>query len=125
MPLAARAGERPPPTPEKVRRRRSKPKAEGFYASALSEAERLLLSEALEVEGLDEEIALLRVRLMKALEEHPENMQLLLKGVELLVKAVAARYRLSKKVEQDLYQNVLGVLRGIGGAIWPEVFDGI
>ncbi len=98
---------------------------ESFYASALTELERSLLPEARKVEGLDEEIALLRVRLSRLLTEEPENTKLLLEGVRLLVGAVAARYRLSKKAEGDLYQNILGVLRGIGGALLPEGFDGV
>ncbi|MEK7282123.1 MAG: hypothetical protein AAB037_07235, partial [Chloroflexota bacterium] len=73
-------------------------------------------------EGLDEEIALLRVKLSQLLIEHPEDTDLLLKGVGMLVRAVAARHRLSKKAEDDLYQNVLGVVRGIGGAMFPEGF---
>ena len=108
-----------------TRRRPNSTGAAGFYAAALSEAERVLLPQARKMEGLDEEIALLRVRLKAALEEHPEDLPLLLKCLELLVKAVAAKYRLSKKAEDDLYQNVLGVLRGIGGALWPEGFDGV
>jgi hypothetical protein len=113
------------PTPRRPRRRKTTKAAsarDGFYAAALSEAERLLLPEAKGIEGLDEEIALLRVRLHTAIRQHPENLPLLIKGVELLVKAVAARYRLSKRAEADLYQSVLGVLKGIGDALWPEGF---
>lgn len=113
------------PAPRQPRRRKTTKAArvnDGFYAAALSEAERLLLPEARGIEGLDEEIALLRVRLHTALREHPENLPLLVKGMELLVKAVAARYRLSKRAEADLYQSVLGVLKGIGEALWPEGF---
>ena len=119
------AEESSPTRPRTRSRRRRSPEAEGFYAAALSEAERVLLPQARKREGLDEESALLRVRLKAALEEHPEDLPLLLKCLELLVKAVAAKYRLSKKAEDDLYQNVLGVLRGIGGALWPEGFDGV
>lgn len=96
-----------------------------FYAAALSEAERLLLSSAEEIEGLDEEIALLRVQLHKAIAEEPENVELRLKLINMVVRAVAARYRLSPKAEGDLSQHIVGVLRGIGGVIWPEEFDGV
>jgi hypothetical protein len=64
--------------------------------------ERVLLPEAREIEGLDEEIALLRVKLASALEEHPDNMPLVLRAVDMLVKTVAARYRLSKKSQDNL-----------------------
>jgi len=100
-------------------------KARDFYGRALGEAEKNLLPEARELEGLDEEIALLRVKLIQALREKPQDLELLLKGVGMLVRAVSTRYRLSKKGEEDLYQSVLGVLRGIGDALSPEEGNGV
>ncbi|MBI4337033.1 MAG: hypothetical protein HY683_04300 [Chloroflexi bacterium] len=88
-----------------------------FYAAALTEAERLRLSRAKEVKGLDEEIALLRVRLLKLVREHPEDFDLLLKGIALLVRAVSARYRLSPKAEDDLAASIAGVVKGIGAQL--------
>jgi hypothetical protein len=73
---------------------------------------------------LDEEIAVLRVKLRSQLEAHPEDFPNLLKGVDLLVKAVKTRYRLSKKAEEDLYQSVIGVLEGVGTALGLEGPDG-
>lgn len=96
-----------------------------FYSRALSKAERALLPQAKELEGLDEEIALLRVKLRQALSEHPEDTELLIKGIGMLVKAVSAKYRLSKKAEDDLYHSILGVLKGIGGVMFPEGFDAV
>src|SRR3972149_5626254 len=104
---------------------RKKGPARSFYDSALTEAERHQLAQAQEVEGLDEEIALLRLRLSQLAAEKPENLELLVKGMGMLVKAVATKFRLSKKAEADLYQSVLGVLRGIGATLWPEGFDGV
>jgi hypothetical protein len=74
--------------------RSGKPSARRFYADALSEAERADLPVALEIEGVDEEIALLRLRIRTALEEHPDDLPLMFKGVDLLAKMVATRYRL-------------------------------
>jgi hypothetical protein len=96
----------------------------GFYAPALRQEERDRLPLARQLEGLDEEIALLRVRLASMAREQPEDMDTLIKGVGMLVRAVATKYRLSKKAEDDLYQSMLGVLRGIGDALLPEGFDG-
>ncbi|MBI4300979.1 MAG: hypothetical protein HY664_00040 [Chloroflexi bacterium] len=104
---------------------RGSKKSPSFYEVALTEAERIRLPQAREIEGLDEEIALLRLSLRRLVVEHPEDMELLLKGVGMLVRAVATKYRLSQKAEDDLYQSVLGVLKGIGGALWPEGFDGV
>lgn len=114
---SAAGGRRP-----RSRRGRQGP-AERFYEAALSEAEQALLPAARELEGLDEEIALLRVKIQTAVAEHPENLPLLLKGVALLVRAVAVQYRLSQRAEDDLYQSILGVLEGIGGVLQPEGFE--
>ncbi|MBI4338788.1 MAG: hypothetical protein HY680_02405 [Chloroflexi bacterium] len=96
-----------------------------FYASALSHAERLRLPKARSMQGLDEEIALLRVRLHRAAQEHPEQFELLLKGVSVLVRLVAARYRLSDRPAEELSQSILGVIRGIGGTLEPERFGDV
>ncbi len=88
----------------------------GFYAGALSEIEQVALSQARELEGLDEEIALLRVRL-RSMADDPEQSAPFIKTAELLVKAVSARYRLSKKSQNDLMDAVAAVLDGVGGAL--------
>lgn len=101
-------------------RKAKKKAAEAFYAQALSQAEQVEFSQAREVEGLDEEIALLRLRLKEMLSEQPENMPLLLRAIELLMKAVGTKYRLSKDAKENLTDAVTGVLKEIGGAILPE-----
>lgn len=106
---------------KKPRKRRSSV-AHDFYGKALDEAERIELEEAAEVEGLDKEIAVLRVRLRRILKQEPDDMQLMMRGMELLVKAVSARYRLSKEAEEDLAGHIAGVLRGVGGQPMPEAF---
>ena len=95
----------------------------GFYEEALSQAEQVALSRARDVDGLDEEIALLRVRLRSLAAEDPENLAPFLKGMELLVRAVGARYRLSKKDREDLMESIVAVLEGVGGAILGEARD--
>ena len=98
-------------------RRRGATLPKGFYAAALNEAEAELLAAAREVAGLDEEIALLRLRLRRLVEEHPEQTDLLFKGVGLLVRAVAARYRLSEEAEENLFQSLEAVVRSVGGVV--------
>jgi hypothetical protein len=95
----------------------------GFYEEALSEAERLDLPEARRMEGLDEEIAVMRVRLKRALEERPEDVQVILKGLALLVKAVTAKYRLSPKARKNLSDSIAGVVEGLGAALYPEGYS--
>ena len=97
--------------------------AEDFYGSALNEAERIALPYAEDIEGIDSEIAVLRVKLRTALDKNEENLPLMLRGIELLVKAVSARYRLSKQAEENLSDSLGGVLRGVGDLLIPERFD--
>ncbi|MBI2913818.1 MAG: hypothetical protein HYY03_07850 [Chloroflexi bacterium] len=95
------------------------PSPRNFYRDAMSEAEQVELGEAQQVEGLDDEIAVLRVRLKRAVEERPEDLQLLVRGVDLLVKAVAARYRLSPKARRDLAENLAATLNSLGDQLLP------
>jgi hypothetical protein len=96
--------------------------ARDFYGSALSAAERIELEEASKIEGLDKEIAVLRTKLRSALKKRPVNLPLMVRGIDLLVKAVSARYRLSKEAEENLAESLAGVLRGVGGLLMPEAF---
>ncbi|MBI2856392.1 MAG: hypothetical protein HYX93_06065 [Chloroflexi bacterium] len=108
--------------PPKARKTPSKP--EELYEEALSQAERVRLSRARQLQGLDEEIALLRMRLSRLSEEQPENLELLIKGIGMLVRALSARYKLSHKAEDDLYHSLVGVLEGIGTVLLTEGFNG-
>ena len=84
--------------------------AKRFYTRALSAAERADMPVALDVEGLDEEIAVLRLRLRTALTKHPQDLPLMFKGIEMVAKAVAARYRLAKPSERQLAARIAAVL---------------
>lgn len=94
----------------------------GFYAGSLTNGEKERLPEARQVKGLDEEIALLRVKLSQLVVEHPDDMDGLVKAVRLLVQAVATKYRLSPQAKDDLLNNVAGVFEGIGKMVSPEIF---
>ncbi len=110
-------------TSTRRRKPRTSVKDGGFYSSVVSEAEQLKLPEAMDMEGLDQEIALLRVRLVQLLREQPDNTALIFKGIDLLVRTVGSRYRLSKKSKDDLSEAIEGVLNGIGGALGLEGFS--
>ncbi len=93
--------------------------ARNFYRQALDQAERPDLERAQEIEGLDDEIALMRVRLKRAVEEHPQDVQLLVKGLDILMRAVGARYRLSPKSRKDLTENLAATLNSLGDQLLP------
>lgn len=107
----------PPRKKPRTSRRGKRISADRFYREALSEAERVMLPEAREMEGLGEEIAVLRVKLHQSLREHSDDLKLFLKGVELLVRAVSAQYRLSPKAQEQLMDSMMGVLEGVGESL--------
>ena len=87
-----------------------------FYAAVVSQAD---LEAARQVEGLEEEIAVLRVQLRQAVREHPKDIKLMSQGLGMLVKAVAAQYRLSPRAKRDLTENLAGILNSFGDLILP------
>ena len=93
---------------------------EDFYADVLSEAERARLDAARNMEGIDEEIAVLRMKLRDQFMRNPERMDLVFKGMNMLTRAVATKYKLSPKSRDDLNDSIVGVINGIGRELWPE-----
>ena len=93
---------------------------ESFYTDVLSEASRARQDVAMELEGIDDEVALLRIKLLDLLEQNPGRTQLFHKGMDTLMKAVSTRYKLSPKSKDDLNDSIMGVLNGIGRELWPE-----
>lgn len=92
---------------------------DAFYAECVSEAERPQLEAALTIEGLEYEIALLRVRLKAVAKAHPEDFRLLTHGTQALARAVATQYRLSPKARRDLADNLSAVLNSLGDQLLP------
>jgi hypothetical protein len=70
-----------------------------FYGGVVDEAE---LREAMAIQGIDEEVAILRVKLRKHVHAHPEDQAFLQKSIESLAKAAAVRYRIGGKRTNDL-----------------------
>jgi hypothetical protein len=97
-------------TPRLQRSRRTRP----FYERALSAAEREGLDEARALHGIDEEVALLRLRLREALAGQPEDWDVLLGGVRLLIQALLAQRRLSGQQAEDLSEHLVVLLEGFG-----------
>jgi hypothetical protein len=88
-----------------------------FYQQALTQAEQADFPVALEVEGVDQEIAVLRLRLRTALKKHPEDLQLMLRGVVMLARALAAKYRLPKADQEAVAEALLLETQG---EIWAR-----
>ena len=105
------------PTAEK--RKRGAPKGNqnarkhGFYSKVLDEAERLDLELASGVEGIDDEIALLRVKIKSILEHDPENIRLIMEATNTLAKLIKTRYNITKEQKKGLKEAISNVLRDV------------
>lgn len=86
----------------------------GFYDSALSKADVAALAEARDVEGLEEEVALLRLQLRRALKGSDTDAKLLQSGVRLLVQALLAQHRVSPQQAEHLGDALNNVLEQFG-----------
>ncbi|MCK4368903.1 MAG: hypothetical protein KAV68_04465 [Dehalococcoidales bacterium] len=104
---------------EKVKRKRGAPKGNqnarkhGFYSKVLDEAEQLDFELASGVEGFDDEIALLRVKIKSLLQNDPENIQLILQMTNALERLVRTRYNISKEQRKGLKEAIGNVLKDI------------
>ena len=96
-----------------TRKDAAKAEKHGFYGQALDEAERLELEEARGIEGLDEEIAVLRVKLRELMVTEPERFDLHLKVANTIAKLVKTRYNISKEQRKSLKEAIAKVLTEI------------
>ena len=85
----------------------------GFYSKVLDEEERLDYEQATEVEGIDGEIALLRVKIKTLAARDPENLKLIMQATNALTRLVMTRYNISKNDKQGLKEAIANVLRDV------------
>ena len=95
------------------RKSNQKSKKPGFYLQALSEAEKLGLEEARDIAGLDEEIAMLRVKLRELIENDPDRFDLQLKITNTIARLVGIHYNISKAQKKSLKEAITRVLTEI------------
>jgi hypothetical protein len=94
----------------KANRKQKKP---GFYARVLNETEKLEIAEAVTMEGLDEEIAMLRMKLRELIQNAPDNIDLYLKTINTLARLVGIRYNITKEQKKSLKEAISKVITEI------------
>src|SRR4030043_1304178 len=95
------------------RKETAKGRRPDFYSKALDEAEKLKLEEARGIEGIDEEIAILRVKLRELILAKPEGFDLQLKVATAIARLVPTRYNITKEQKKSLKEAVTRVLTEI------------
>lgn len=89
----------------------------------LIEAEALDFETASKTEGLDDEIALLRVKIKELVKRDPENIELIMQATNMLAKLVKARFSMTKKQEKNLGQAIKNIIRDIGVPLGVAVLN--
>jgi len=85
----------------------------GFYSQALGESEKVQLEQARDVEGLDEEIAMLRVKLRELVEKQPDRLDLYLAVATTIARLIKTRYSITKEQKKSLKEAIARVLTEI------------
>jgi len=85
----------------------------GFYSRVLDEANQLDFELASGVEGIDDEIALLRVKIKSLLEHDPENIKLIMQATNALARLIKTKYRITKEQRKGLKEAIGNVLRDV------------
>ena len=105
--------------PTEAKRKRGAPKGNqnarkhGFYSRVLDEAEQLDFELVSGVEGIDDEIALLRVKIKSILEKDPENISLIMQATSALERLVKTRFNITKEQRKGLKEAIGNVLRDV------------
>ncbi len=86
---------------------------QGFYSKVLDEAEQLDFELAAGVNGIDDEIALLRVKIKSNLGDDPKNLKLLVDATNALERLIRTRYKITKEQRKGLKEAIGNVLRDV------------
>ena len=95
-----------------VKRKAEKSKR-SFYTRALDEAEAMDFELAQDVDGIDDEIALLRLKIKSLLENDPDNIKHITEATDALSRLVMARYKIGSAHKKALVNAIGGVLKDL------------
>ena len=117
--------------PEKERRRRGAPRGNqnarthGFYSRVLDDVEQIDFELASDVYGIDDEIALLRVKIKSLVKHDPESVQLMTKATNALARLVMTRYNITGGEKKKLKEAIGNVLREVAVPLGIGIGTGI
>ncbi len=97
----------------------------GFYSNVLDEAGIKDFWQATQVEGIDTEIALLRVKLKSVIRHDPDNVKLIILATESIARLLKVKYNIGKRDKQGLKEAIGNVLRDIALPIGVDITKAI
>jgi hypothetical protein len=106
--------------PKELHAKRGRPpKRGGFYGGRSKWSLETALKHAEEMEGVDEEVDMLRVQLRELMNVDNVNFKLVARGMALLSGLLATRYQLSRQSKEELADNINGLIRGLAVQLYP------
>jgi len=97
----------------------------GFYSTVMSEAEKEQLEEASRVEGIDEEISLLRVRLREVMKNYPERIDVQMEVANTIARMLRTRQRINKEQKKSLKEAIARVMEEVAAPLGIGVGMGV
>lgn len=85
----------------------------GYYSQELDETQQRDFARATEVDGLDEEIALLRVKIKAIVQRDPENLKLIVRAVDSMARLIRIKYNIGKNDKIGLKDAISSILKDI------------
>ena len=105
---------------KEIKKKRGAPKGNrnavkhGLYSRVLDEAEKLDFKAASGVEGIDEEIALLRVEIMRAISSGDDKiLRMIVQATNALERLIRTRYKITAQQRSGLREAITTVLRDV------------
>lgn len=83
----------------------------GFYSKVLTQAQMMDFCLAADVDGIEDEIRLLRVKIKSLLVNEPDNFRLIIQATETLARMVKIAYKLDRQSKNRLLESIRGVIR--------------
>ena len=97
----------------------------GFYSRALTEAEKVDLDEASFIEGIDQEIAFLRMKLKELAENEPDRIDLHLEAANTIARLIRTRYQTTREQKKSLKEAIHKVLTEVAVPLGIGIGTGI
>jgi hypothetical protein len=91
-----------------------KDKKISLYAQALSAAEKLDFETAGNVDGIDDEIKLMRIKIKAILIKEPQNIKLLMQAAKIVANMVEEKYNMDKGQNKGLINAVKNLVKDVG-----------
>jgi hypothetical protein len=93
----------------------------GYYSSALTGSDKANLTQASQITGLDNEIALLRARLKAVVQRNPDNIRLISEAASTLARLMRTSHKLGFSQADRFEQARWNVLYNMGSQLGLDI----